>query len=291
MILTRVKWSLILVASLAAGPAATEPRAPLQLDIAAAREDVRIGEEALRRLWARFEVLQSSQSATPGELAEYESYLLRLAAQVAAHRRELHSLQAAQDALPSMRRRAAVSSSSGKPSELDISADVAETDELAGLDRALGTSLETFDEMLLREARRASERSAARRGGTPGGMGGLGGGGSGEGTGQDGTGPGEDGTGPGEATTASGKGTRGKGSQGTETESGTETTATVQHPRDPGIGKDSGRPRAPVPSDIPDGSDDDIVARQIREAAENETDPALREKLWDEYRRYKKGAG
>ena len=29
----------------------------------------------------------------------------------------------------------------------------------------------------------------------------------------------------------------------------------------------------------------------LREAAENETDPELREKLWDEYRRYKKGAG
>jgi hypothetical protein len=38
---------------------------------------------------------------------------------------------------------------------------------------------------------------------------------------------------------------------------------------------------------IPDGQDDDIVARQLREAAENETDPELQEKLWDEYRRYK----
>ncbi|MCH8847190.1 MAG: hypothetical protein IIC11_10750 [Proteobacteria bacterium] len=40
---------------------------------------------------------------------------------------------------------------------------------------------------------------------------------------------------------------------------------------------------------IPDGSDDDIVARQIREAAENESDPELQAKLWDEYRAYKKG--
>ena len=46
---------------------------------------------------------------------------------------------------------------------------------------------------------------------------------------------------------------------------------------------------APPPNDIPDGSDDDIVARQLREAAENETDPELREKLWDEYRKYKTG--
>lgn len=44
---------------------------------------------------------------------------------------------------------------------------------------------------------------------------------------------------------------------------------------------------APPPADIPDGSDDDVVARQIREAAMRETDPELREKLWDEYRKYK----
>jgi hypothetical protein len=44
-----------------------------------------------------------------------------------------------------------------------------------------------------------------------------------------------------------------------------------------------------IPSDIPDGRDDDIVARQIREAAMKETDPELREALWEEYRRYKKG--
>jgi hypothetical protein len=35
--------------------------------------------------------------------------------------------------------------------------------------------------------------------------------------------------------------------------------------------------------------DDDIVARQLREAAENETDPVLQEKLWKEYEAYKKG--
>lgn len=43
-----------------------------------------------------------------------------------------------------------------------------------------------------------------------------------------------------------------------------------------------------VPADIPSGNDDDVVARQIREAATRETDPELREKLWEEYRKYKK---
>ncbi len=35
---------------------------------------------------------------------------------------------------------------------------------------------------------------------------------------------------------------------------------------------------------------DDIVARQLREAAEKETDPELKKKLWEEYRKYKEGA-
>jgi len=41
----------------------------------------------------------------------------------------------------------------------------------------------------------------------------------------------------------------------------------------------------PIPEDIGDGRNDDIVLRQIREAAMNERDPVLREKLWEEYRR------
>ena len=41
----------------------------------------------------------------------------------------------------------------------------------------------------------------------------------------------------------------------------------------------------PIPDDIDDGQGDDIVLRQIRDAALKERDPVLREKLWDEYRR------
>jgi hypothetical protein len=43
-----------------------------------------------------------------------------------------------------------------------------------------------------------------------------------------------------------------------------------------------------VANEIPDGSDDDIVARRLRKAAEQETDPELKDKLWKEYVEYKK---
>ena len=60
-------------------------------------------------------------------------------------------------------------------------------------------------------------------------------------------------------------------------------------------GRASNRPPPPkrgddsVATDLPDAKDDDIIARQLREAAMQEADPVLKEKLWDEYRRYKKG--
>ena len=44
--------------------------------------------------------------------------------------------------------------------------------------------------------------------------------------------------------------------------------------------------RERTPEDIPVMVDDDIIARQLREAALSEEDPALRERLWEEYRKY-----
>jgi hypothetical protein len=39
--------------------------------------------------------------------------------------------------------------------------------------------------------------------------------------------------------------------------------------------------------DVWDSSDDDVIARQLREAAETETDPVLKKQLWEEYKKYK----
>ena len=50
---------------------------------------------------------------------------------------------------------------------------------------------------------------------------------------------------------------------------------------------DSSSDNGAVPEDIPDANNDDVVAAQIRTAAEIETDPEKKEKLWNEYRRYK----
>lgn len=55
-------------------------------------------------------------------------------------------------------------------------------------------------------------------------------------------------------------------------------------------GSRGGAPENPAiykaPDDIPDGDNDDVVARQLREAAMREPDPVVRERLWNEYRKY-----
>ena len=42
-----------------------------------------------------------------------------------------------------------------------------------------------------------------------------------------------------------------------------------------------------APDDIPPADNDGIIAQALREAAQNEKDPEQREKLWNEYRKYK----
>jgi hypothetical protein len=45
------------------------------------------------------------------------------------------------------------------------------------------------------------------------------------------------------------------------------------------------------PPNLPDPTDDDVVARQLREAAEKEADPAIRARLWEEYLEYRRSVG
>ena len=159
------------------------------------------------------------------------------------------------------------------------------TDEqIEALDATFTDLLGDFDEMLLKEQDRiAAHQPRQRESGEPGGSGGGGGfGGSGGLSGQGGEGTGstgeEDqgilgqeageaaaqGSIPGGGAKGSGDGAKGGGGGQSSASSGASGQSTL---------------------DI----DDDIVARQLREAAEKETDPELKEKLWEEYRKYKAG--
>ena len=167
------------------------------------------------------------------------------------------------------------------PVAIDQASERSLAEQLAVLDAELLGGLGDFDELLLREQERVRARapmgeSAAGTDGS-----GSGAGANGEGDGEGGDGAAADATGEqggtqgasGQARTSAGGGDAGGGMAGRQ--SGQRSSA-------------SGR-RGGVPRDIPDGDDDDVVARQLREAAEKETSPELKEKLWEEYRRYKQG--
>ena len=91
----------------------------------------------------------------------------------------------------------------------------------------------------------------------------------------------------------------GEGSDGAESSDGAEGSEGSEGSQSEGgktQGQDSGGSAGaegsqgealPIPEGIDDGQGDDIVERQIRDAAMKETDPVLRERLWDEYRRIK----
>jgi hypothetical protein len=145
-------------------------------------------------------------------------------------------------------------------------------EQVGDLDRVLDGSLVVFDGRILDEQQRARD---ARRGTDSDSEGSV----YGEG--------GEGGTGPTDVGEEGGMGDEsGEGDSSIEDGGPADTTGIERPMPEGGAGKQA---TGGTPEGIPSGDDDDIVARQLREAAENETDPALREKLWEEYRRYKEG--
>ena len=143
-------------------------------------------------------------------------------------------------------------------------------EEVTELDQILAESLGAFDEMLLKEQEMVASRQPRQR---ESGGGGTTGRSSGGGEGRDG----KSGKAGSEESGQHGAGEQDHGQTATTTAAGKPGQADGQ------TGNVSGRGRNKL------NADDDIVARQLREAAEKETDPELKEKLWDEYRKYKAG--
>lgn len=280
--------AILLGAALAAGAAGP---APADSGLKAAREELRLRIETERRMREQFESLLAGGRMSAEEIADFESYLRRLGGLVGAQRRAVAKLEGGG---------AGAVAATGLPTGFDRG----QTDEekLAMLDAELGSSLSEFDEKLLREQKKIAEksRSASADGGGSVGHGGSPGGsakgdvGGAEGANQASGSPGERQAGDGDAASGSGDQTVVRDGQETGAEAPTESRRKGAEGDDRvasagGENTGTGAGRASPPPDIPDGKDDDIVARQLREAAETEADPELREKLWDEYRKYKQG--
>jgi hypothetical protein len=246
---------------------------------AAILERLRADHAALQEAERDFRWRRTQGSLGAAEAVDYAAYVNRLRDRVA---RDCLALASGNFApLPPDLPCAAFSSVGPAAASIDTRAEQTPRERTATLDAELDTALGEFDEMLLREQERvkaATPRSADSGGGGLGGAGEAGGSGSQAG-GKDGQ-QGEAGEMADAGSTAAGATGDAAGSASGEAGSG------GRGGREGAAGQAGTRGQ---PADIPDGSDDDVVARQLREAAEKEKDPELKKKLWEEYRKYKQG--
>jgi len=120
-------------------------------------------------------------------------------------------------------------------------------------------------------------KSSGQRGGAMSGAGGAGGMAGTEGAGDEGGGLGGEPADAGTSAGAAGDAEAGGGQQAPGAAEGAGSAGSQQ----------KGEAAPDIPDDIPaDGTGEDQVAKQLREAAMAEKDPAVREALWEQYRRH-----
>jgi hypothetical protein len=253
--------------------------------LAKARDDLRVSQATEKRIAAELEKLKQSGDASDEDIRNYEAYLERVQAMVAENRKAVAKMEKAYAKHPSGKK---TSSESPKLSDQQISEEQTR-DPVAELDRQLSASLNEFDAVLLKEMESIESEStakmrdlaqeaaeAAKR---------LKEKGVELDTEESKTADAESTQSKeGQQSKAGDKDASRKEKEGSETEQGEVDDAVASSDRSKGEGSGSKRD----PGSRYSKEDDDIVARQLREAAENETDPELKEKLWKEYEEYKK---
>jgi hypothetical protein len=290
----RIGWVVIglLVWLTPPGPLFGSATDVLTYDLQQAREKLRMNLAFRDRIAAELQTLKHSKRADPDTVAAYEAYLNQVQAVVAEESKTVAQLEAlnAKYAVPA--------ASSPEDSDLDfqhtMDPNIPEEqveDEVAILNRELDTSLAAFDAMLLKELELIRAKSAERMRDLA------------------------------EEVAAAAQRLKEKGidleSESTSDsaytsddtqeqdrseppESQTDETA-ASHDTASGEGQVVKGPTEEPQTGIGEVSrdrgdryagqdDDDIVARQLREAAEKETDPELKAKLWKEYEAYKKNS-
>lgn len=235
--------------------------------------------ELIDQLRADYRILQQAKGdlvranngnkSASTEAADLENWIRQLSDQLAEDCRQLSILPAV--AIPADLPCDQLLFSNPAPANIDFTAESTQRQKTKQLEDQLNGSLGKFDERLLREQDRIKARTPRTESAAGAGSGASGG----ESAGASGSAADESGTGS--------KGTQ-KNKRGSGTADEDDRTASNEKGTP---GQPSSRPKSSAPADIPDGSDDDVIARQIREAAEKETDPELKKKLWDEYRRYR----
>jgi len=246
--------------------------------LAEARENLQTSRETEKRIASDLEHLKKSGDVSPETIKDYEEYLARVRAMTAENRKIMEQMEAAYERHTTDETNSSSADSDKRDKMVDPNIPEEQiVDEVAALDKEFNESLAKFDDRLLKEmdairagsakklqdlAQEAADAAKRLRD----------------------KGVDVDTSGSESSQEADAQNEASESSRKTETTGG--TAGTERASRD-GSGKGSkggttdDRHRTGY-------EDDDIVARQLREAAENETDPELKEKLWQEYEEYKK---
>ena len=247
--------------------------------LAKARENLRLSEKTEKQIAADLDRLKKSGSASDETIRDYENYLDSVQAMTVENRRIVEQMEAAY-ANRSPSQPGAGDSAANEMQRL-ANPDIPEdhiVDEVAVLDRELDSSLAKFDDMLLNEMEKiqagsagklqelAQEAAEAAKRLREKGL--------------------DANTSGSKSAADTEKELEEESASGREKESAGGKTGTES------VSRNASRKGGVGPSDTDqrrkDYGDDDIVARQLREAAEKETDPELKAKLWKEYEEYKK---
>ncbi|MCC5846482.1 MAG: hypothetical protein JJU29_00190 [Verrucomicrobia bacterium] len=247
-----------------AAPADVEAR------VRRAEADVRLAEATERRIADRLENLRADPETDPAAIQAMETYLREVGALKETHQKTLADLRAMTDEPEERVIRWEVSLDLPEDDDRDE-----RQDELARLANEFQNSLDSFDQLLLDhfdKLRQAMDQRIATGG--------------------------EAATSRAQAAADAAALLRDMGvdpgvGRETDAEAGEipETASTNEQNREgvPSAENARGTARQGQAGDRPPRQDEDIVARQLREAAEKETDPELREKLWKEYEAYLDG--
>lgn len=270
-------WFLILMAFLPARFLYADVNAASPY-FAEAERALLLAEAAYARVQDRFEVLEQDPDASPEQVLAMESYVNEMAKLVALRRQTLADLEAMAGVdTPAEDPEVTAGMEAFDSAVASLPGTGAPESEAEKLDREFAASLEAFDGMILAHNEKLAAQMDARlaRGEVQ------------AGAQQTAISEAEAllrsmGVDPG---TQAGTETSGRESaEVTDSSRATETGETVAAAgtAQPGSAAGGASDRAPR-------GDEDIVARQLREAAEKETDPVLREKLWKEYEAYLDG--
>ncbi len=273
--------------------------------IAQARRDWLVGVATEKRIAADLERYQASGQASPEVIQLYETYLDRVRRLTEEKRRVLEALEGRSGGgRPSNITARSLPGPADQPAYDPQIPEDRELDETRALEQEFNRSLAAFDDMLLKEIEQSRVESdlkmkqlaqeAARAAKSLREQGQMEGSEGAEQGMQEGQSSGGSGNETGEMqneqqgqNTQEGGALGDKDATASQEDSGQGTDmAQAQNKQDKGMS--SGESGPPGDGDKINTQDDDIVARQLREAAENETDPELKEKLWKEYRDYKK---